>query len=108
MKTPKITLINDELKAEFSRVGEQRDVKDPIVVAKFFTPVGSATWWAIAYYPEENICFGYVTGLFEDEFGYFSIDELEEIELPPFGLRIERDLYFTPCPISEIKKRLPT
>ncbi len=107
MKTPKITLISPELKAEFARIGEQREVKDPIVVAKFFNPTGVATWWAIAYYPEENICFGYVTGLFEDEFGYFSIDELEELVLPPLGLRIERDLFFTPCPISKVKNELP-
>lgn len=96
-------LITKELAARFAEVGEQRDAKDPIVVAKFFYAFSAATWWAIAYYPEENICFGYVTGLFEDEYGYFSIDELENTKLPPFGLTIERDLWFEECRMSDVK-----
>lgn len=95
-------LITKELAARFAEIGEQRDVKDPIVVAKFFYTFSAATWWAIAYYPEENICFGYVTGLLEDEYGYFSIDELENTKLPPFGLTIERDLWFEECKMSDV------
>jgi hypothetical protein len=47
MKTPKITLINQELKKEFARVGSQEDVSDPIIIAKFFNPSGAETWYAI-------------------------------------------------------------
>ena len=39
----------------------------------------------------------------ENEFGYFSLRELESIR-GPFGLTIERDLYWTPKPIREIAK----
>lgn len=107
MKTPKITLINQELKNTFASIGSQDEVADPMVIAKFFNPYGSQTWYAISYDEATNICFGYVTGMFEDELGYFSIDELESVEVPPFGLRIERDLYFRPCTLSEVKALLP-
>ncbi len=50
--------------------------------------------------------FGFVVG-FEAELGYFSLRELETAKDGMRGLRavpIERDLYFTPCRLSEIKK----
>jgi hypothetical protein len=48
--------------------------------------------------------YGYVSihGDFCDEWGYFSLSELESIKCPPFGLGIERDLYFNPKPISKV------
>ena len=71
----------------------QEEVKDPLIVAKLFDPCGSATWYLTEYDPVEKIAFGYVTGLTADEWGYVSLIELESIERP-FGLTIERDLYF--------------
>ena len=84
-------LITETLKQRFKEVGRQDE--NPLVIAKFFDPVGSATWYATEYDAETNICFGYVTGLAYDEWGSFSIDELETLERP-FGLTIERDLHF--------------
>jgi hypothetical protein len=48
--------------------------------------------------------FGYVSihGDFCDEWGYFSLNELQSVKCPPFGLGIERDLYFDPKPISKV------
>jgi hypothetical protein len=103
MNTPKITLINAELKKQFALTGSQEDVSDPVIVAKFFNPCGSQTWYAISYDETSNCCFGYVTGMFEDELGYFSINELESLLVPPFGMRIEQDLFFKSCRLSEIK-----
>lgn len=103
MKTPKINLINQELKEKFRQTGPQDDCDNPVIIAMFFNPCGSQTWYAINYDELSNCCFGYVTGMFEDELGYFSIDELESLTVPPFGMRIERDLYFKPCTLSEIK-----
>ena len=105
MKTIKINLINQELKKVFASIGTQEDVSDPIIIAKFFNPSGSQTWYAISYDEVNNICFGYVTGFYENELGYFSIDELESLQVPPFGLRIERDIYFDSCRLSEIKNK---
>lgn len=43
------------------------------------------------------MCFGYVIG-FEAEFGYFSLTELEEVNVR--GIVIERDCYFEPSKLS--------
>ncbi|HRZ36923.1 MAG TPA: DUF2958 domain-containing protein [Candidatus Paceibacterota bacterium] len=45
--------------------------------------------------------FGWVEGL-ENELGYFSLAELEQVR-GPGGLEIEQDLYFRPVPLSLIK-----
>jgi hypothetical protein len=40
------------------------------------------------------------------ELGYFSLSELQSIR-GAFGLPVERDMYFTPTPLSEIEKLHP-
>lgn len=65
------------------------------VPVKFFNPTGAGTWYGLEYDPNERLFFGYVTGLAEDEFGYFSLDELSQVKLR-FGLGIERDLHWDP------------
>jgi hypothetical protein len=74
---------------------------DPTVRLKWFTPDSSWTWYVIEYDPEQRICFGLVDG-FESELGYFSLDEMEQLR-GPLGLRVERDLYFKPCPLSQVR-----
>ena len=68
---------------------------------------GAGTWFATEYDPIRNHCFGYVSifGDHCDEWGYFSIDELESVRLP-FGLRMERDLYWEEKPFSQAVKEL--
>ncbi len=105
MKTPKNPLINQELKNEFAKIGEQKDVIDPIIVATFFNPSGPEIWYAISYNEDKNVCYGYVSGFGCDEPGYFSIDELEALVIPPFGIRIARDLDFSSCPLSKITRK---
>ena len=78
----------------------QEREKDPLVPAKFFNPVGCQSWFILEYDHEKKVAFSYVTGMYEDEFGYTSLEELERITLP-FGLTIERDLYFKPCKLSK-------
>ncbi len=64
----------------------------------------SASWFLLEYDPVEKIAFCWVQGLAEDEFGYTSLIELEGIQRP-FGLTIERDLYFVQKRISECVKK---
>ena len=95
-------LLTKELEKRFDEIGNQEGVKNPIVVAKFFNPWGGGTWWATEYIPKEKIFFGYVSifGDHNDEWGYFSLEELELIK--GFGgLGIERDLYCGEKEISE-------
>ncbi len=86
-------LITPELEARFKEVGNQSEVDNPLIIAKFFDPVGSATWYATHYDAETETCYGYVTGLGFDEWGSFSVKELESIQRP-LGVTIERDIYF--------------
>ena len=82
---------------------------------KFFTPDSSWTWYASEGSPvDENglydtdeekvdfLFFGLVAGL-EVELGYFSLSELEEAH-GPLGLPIERDGYFEPKALRELKE----
>jgi hypothetical protein len=98
-------LITEEFELLFANypLYSQEEVKDPKVIAKLFDPCGSATWFLTEYDPAEKIAFCYVTGLVQDEWGYTSLVELESIERP-FGLTIERDLYFMQKRLSEVKK----
>jgi hypothetical protein len=76
---------------------------DAIVRVKYFHPMSGWTWYATEYDPKTRTFFGLVVG-FETELGYFSLDELEEAR--PLKLGVERDLYFTPTTLGEIRKSL--
>ena len=66
-------------------------------------------WWATEYDPKTGELFGFVHG-FEDEWGYFSLVEFEEMmKEKPLGLAqrgIERDLYWTPRTVAEMFQSL--
>lgn len=90
----------------FQKVGRQENSEDPIIIAKFFNPVGAGTWYATEYDPETRIFFGYVilfgVGAIENEWGSFSLDELESVR-GIMGLGIERDIHFGEKKFSEVK-----
>jgi len=68
---------------------------DFVPVAKFFSPVGSATWLATELGEDGDTLFGLADlGFGCPELGSFSLSELASVQLP-FGLGIERDLGFT-------------
>jgi hypothetical protein len=94
-------LITQELLERFKEVGDQSEVENPIFIAKFFDPTGSATWYASDYNPERNVCYGYVTGLAYDEWGTFSITELESVK-SHLGIGIERDIHFSEIGFNEL------
>jgi hypothetical protein len=93
-------LLTEEIRKTLPPLYSRENTKDPIVLVKFFTPWTSWTWYAIEF-DGEDIFFGLVDG-FEKELGYFSLSELESIT-GPAGLQIERDLYFSPTPLSQLK-----
>jgi len=98
-------LLTKELEGSFKKVGSQEDNSDPVVIAKYFHPFSNAKWYATEYYPEDRIFYGYVS-LFNDhcdEWGDFSLDELETVKV--MGLGIERDMCFISRPISEVLRK---
>lgn len=96
-------LMTKEILDKIPELYSQEKVKDPIVWAKFFFPMGRMTWYATEYSPEERQFFGFVKGNHpdDDELGYFSLDEMEAVRV--HGLSIERDMYFDPKPLSWVK-----
>ena len=99
-----LELLPDEIRASLPLYGGQEDVSDPIVHVKYFTPDANWTWYATEGFQEgeDFIFFGYVVG-HESEWGTFSLAELKTLR-GPWGLAVERDLHFTPKPISEIQR----
>jgi hypothetical protein len=71
------------------------------MIVKFFTPDSGWTWYA-SEFDSQNIFFGWVDGL-EQELGYFSFSELQEVT-GPFGLHVERYVHFEPARLSEVKR----
>ena len=96
-------LMTKELERRFAQVGSQENIKDPVIVAKFFNPCGAGTWYATEYDPINKMFFGYASifGDWNDEWGYFSLEELESYR-SPFGTGIERDLYWTESKASTV------
>jgi len=94
-------LLPAELAAKLPPLYSQEESPDPIVQVKFFTPDSNWTWYATEYDPDERLFFGLVVG-FEAELGYFSLGDLEDVR-GPLELSIERDEWWTPKALSEVK-----
>ena len=76
--------------------------EDLEVKVKYFTPDGGGTWYIAAYCPINRLMFGLCDlGMGSPELGYVSLDELEALR-GALGLPVERDLYWNPCPLSEV------
>jgi len=98
-------LLTKEILKKLPPLYSQENNPDPTVWVKFFDPTGSWTWYATEGSQEGDdfIFFGLVDG-FEEELGNFSLNELSSVR-GKFGLGIERDMYFTPKPLSQVKRR---
>jgi len=94
-------LLTKEIRTKLPPLGStDRLPHDQVIVqAKFFTPDSSWTWFATEFDGEDTL-FGLVSG-FEVEMGHFSLAELEATR-GPWGLPIERDLWFKPTPLSQL------
>jgi hypothetical protein len=93
-----VKLITKEIAKRTPALYSTERAKNPVVQAKFFCPWNQWTWYMTEYQPTDGIAFGYVVG-HDSELGYFSIPELESIR------GIERDIYFKPTSLSEIREK---
>jgi len=95
-----VKLLTAEIKKQLPALYSQENKgKEAIAIVKFFSPVGSWTWYATEFDGEDRF-FGLVDG-FEKELGYFSLSELESVNLP-FGLKIERDVHWRPTALKDL------
>ena len=77
-------LLPDELRQQIPKLYSQEKVttSDKRVYAKFFFPAADWTWFVTEGEQEDGdfIFFGFVVG-FEEEWGYFTLNELENINI---------------------------
>jgi hypothetical protein len=94
----------DEVKNSLPKLYSQEQTKDPTVHLKFFCPWNQWTWFITEGEQQDDdfIFFGYVIGQ-EREWGYSSLNEISSL-VGPGGLKIERDIHFSPKPKSQIKE----
>ncbi len=97
-------LLTEELGRKLPRLYSTDKQGDAAIVqCKFFAPWNQWTFFGIEFDGTDTF-FGLIVGN-EVEFGYFSLSEVESIR-GPFGLQIERDLYFTPKSVAEVKAEI--
>lgn len=97
-------LLTEEILKQLPPLYATENEADPIVQVRFFYPDFSWTWYGIEF-DGHDIFFGFVDGDVP-ELGYFSLSELKETR-GKLGCSIERDRYFTPCRLSQIRTRTP-
>lgn len=89
-----LELLTAELRERLLANGREPG-QDHVPIVKLFNPAGPATWLVTELDPDGDILFGLADlGMGCPELGSFSLAELAALRLP-FGLRIERDLFFS-------------
>lgn len=81
--------------------GQEKKGEQAIAYIKFFHPASNWTWYMTELDPATGDAFGLVDG-HEAEYGYFNLNEMREVIVR--GLRIEKDLHWTPKTLAEIRK----
>ena len=99
-------LMTVELGENIPALRANENAADPDAVlapAKLFSPYNGWRWYITEWDAETGTCFGLVEG-FETEWGYFDLTELAETTVFGSVPAIERDLYWTPKTIGEIRR----
>ena len=78
-------------------------VGDVLAPAKLFSPYTGWRWYVTEWEAETGLCFGLVEG-FETELGYFDLTELAEATVFGGVPAVERDLYWKPTTLGEIRR----
>lgn len=97
-------LLTKAIEKKLPKLGSQ-DGKgdDAMVYLKLFHPCSSYTCYVLEYDGNDQL-FTYTTMGYGYELGYASLAEITDLKL--MGLGVERDLYFTPKTLGEIKKEV--
>ena len=101
-------LMTKELGEKIPAIGAHQNVENTdsvIAITKLFCPYNGWRWYITEWNAETGLCFGLVEG-FETEWGYFDLTELAESTAFGGVPAIERDLYWEPKTIGEIRGRL--
>jgi hypothetical protein len=91
-------IITKEIEQAFQKQGDtsQMSAKDIKIVLKLFGG-GAFTWYLYEKIDDDTyMAFVNLGDPEMSECGYVSMSEIMSIKFPPFGLGIERDMYFKP------------
>ena len=102
-------LLTKEIEKALAPIGSTDGNPNKKVIAKFFYPRGAHTWYVVEGSKMENGDWEFY-GLIDDggyfpALGYFYLSQLEGFR-DNWGLGIERDMYFTPCTLEEVREKL--
>jgi len=94
-------LLTKEILTKFPKLGDtsEQEPEDVKIIAKFFDPTGSWTWYATEFDGEDTF-FGLVDGMCK-ELGYFSLSELRSVK-GALGLGIERDMWYSDKTLADV------
>lgn len=98
-------LMTAELGKTIPPLYTNEDVEDSDTVeakAKLFSPYTGWRWYITEWDSETGLCFGLVKGV-ETELGYFDLTELSEATLNRKLPAVERDMYWKPWTLGEIR-----
>lgn len=94
-------LMTREIAEGLPRLYEQDGAGDPTVYVHYFSCVNGWDWWLLEFDGTDE-AFGLVEG-YDDELGYFSIKEMEELNHQMGFAAIERDEHFEPKSLSAVR-----
>ena len=80
------------------------DYEAVVAKVKLFSLYNGWRWFITEWDPETGLCFGLVEG-FETELGYFDLTELSEVTVFGSVPAVERDLYWEPTTLGEIRRQ---
>lgn len=99
-------LMTAVIEARAPGLGATEGQEAPTVCAHFLSCLNGWCWWMTEYDPEPREAFGLAQG-FADEWGYFSIAEMEELNRSKGFNVIDREGYFKSKPVSECRRQRP-
>ena len=94
--------LGDTIPALYANENVQ-DYDGVVAIAKLFSPYTGWRWFITEWEAETGTCFGLVQG-FETELGYFELTELAEVTVLGGVPAVERDLYWIPKTLGEIRR----
>lgn len=119
-------LITKEIERALEKQGDTSQLlpENITVFAKFFSPGGRATWYLYDWdretrgrdgdfegfpprtddYPNRLWVFAILNDPELAECGTILLSELESVRVKPFNLPIERDIHFSPMPLSDVMR----
>lgn len=102
-------LLTKEIKEKLPALYSQDEVVDPVCVLKFFTPDAGWTWYITEGGKQEDGDWMFFAKVISPmcpapngELGYVTLSQLKTVR-GGLGLPVERDIHFTPKPLSQCK-----